>query len=147
MCVRIRGFSLQKSYLMSPLTVDSDVIFWSPELKVGEETAFQITLFAPRSVTISSLPFSRIAIHFSNRNAPVIIEHQLAEEQEEGGRSDSLTVVELGHLSEDDDTPGVWKGNLRWGLGASMVLIGSMTSNVPTMLKVSRGRMLQLFRD
>jgi hypothetical protein len=97
---------------------------------VGELAAFQLTLTAPKSVTIGSLPFSRVAIHFANREAPVIVEH---EPSDDGAHIGSVGFVKLGEI---DDTELVCKANLRWQLGSTLVIAGSISSRIPTVLKV-----------
>ncbi|KAF9486045.1 hypothetical protein BDN70DRAFT_870556 [Pholiota conissans] len=112
---------------------DSDVVFWSPEVKVDEQAAFQVTLTAPSNITISSLPFTRVAIHFASREAPLVIEHEQSDEEVVGVR-----VVKLGYVVQSDDgAEPVYKANLRWQLGSTLVFVGSISSKVPSVLRVT----------
>lgn len=97
---------------------------------MGEQAAFQLTLTAPSSVTIGSLPFSRVAIHFANRETPVIVEH---EPLDNGAHIGSVGFVKLGQI---DETELVCKTNLRWQLGSTLVFAGSISSQIPSVLKV-----------
>ncbi|THH33085.1 hypothetical protein EUX98_g1139 [Antrodiella citrinella] len=74
--------------------LDSTTIFWSPNVSIGESSAFQITLTAPPAIPISDLPFSSLVVHFS--------------------------------------------ANLRWRDGSSLVLTGSLGSDFPITLTVSK---------
>lgn len=115
---------------MFAFLVDSDVAFWSSEVKVGEQAAFQLRLTAPSSVTIASMPFASIAIHFSNQTSPIIVEHESSDSES------NVRVVDLGHISQsDNDQPSV-KADLRWQTGATIIFKGSMSTELPSVLKV-----------
>ncbi|KAF8963658.1 Gryzun, putative trafficking through golgi-domain-containing protein [Flammula alnicola] len=110
---------------------DSAVVFWSPEVKVGEHAAFQLSLMAPSSITIASVPFSRLAIHFAHHESPIIVEHEPSEIES------TVSVVNLGHIKHSDSNQPVFKANLRWQRGSVIVFTGSMSSEVPAVLKVT----------
>ncbi|PPQ93844.1 hypothetical protein CVT25_013553 [Psilocybe cyanescens] len=110
---------------------DSDVIFWSPEVKVGEQAAFQLTLTAPSSIGISSIPFSRIALHFSEGAPPVIVEHNPSDEQ------DSVQTVNIGHITLSESNRPAIKADLRWSKGSSIIFMGSLSSEAPTVFKIT----------
>jgi len=105
-------------------------VFWSPEVKVGEQAAFQITLTAPSSITISSIPFSHATIHFSDDVSPIVVEHENLEVEDEVG------IVKLGNIDPSVSDREAVRGNLRWQPGGSIVFTGTMSSEVPTVLKV-----------
>lgn len=106
------------------------MIFWSPEVKVGEQAAFQLTLTAPSSIGISSIPFSRIALHFSEGAPPVIVEHNPSDEQ------DSIQTVNIGHIALSESNRPAIKADLRWSKGSSIIFMGSLSSEAPTVFKV-----------
>lgn len=110
---------------------NSDVIFWSSEVKVSEQAAFQLRLTAPSSVTIGSIPFSSIAIHFSNHSSPIIVEHEPSDSE------NNVRVVDLGHISQLDNDQSNVKADLRWQPGATTVFKGSMSTELPSVLKIN----------
>jgi hypothetical protein len=76
------------------------------------------------------MPFASIAIHFSNHTSPIIVEHESSDSES------NVRVVDLGHISQlDDDQPSV-KANLRWQTGATIIFKGSMSTELPSVLKV-----------
>ncbi|KDR75635.1 hypothetical protein GALMADRAFT_268205 [Galerina marginata CBS 339.88] len=109
---------------------DSDVVFWSSEVKVGEQAAFQLTLTAPSSITISSIPFSKITFLFSEGIPPVTVEHEPSDS------ADAVKVVDLGHVTSSETGQPTIKGNLCWQPGSTVVFTGSMSSENPSVLKV-----------
>jgi hypothetical protein len=85
---------------------------------------------APSSVIIASLPFASIALYFSNHTSPIIVKHEVSDSKS------SVRVVDLGHISQlDDDQPDI-KADLRWQPGATIVFKGSMSAELPSVLKV-----------
>jgi len=110
--------------------VESDVTFWSSEVKVGEQAAFQLKLTAPSSVTIASVPFASIAIHFSNHTSPVIVEHEPSDSES------NVRAVDLGHIAQLDNVKPNVKADLRWQPGATIIFKGSMSTELPSVLKV-----------
>lgn len=105
------------------------MIFWTPEIKVEEQVAFQLALTAPSSVSIASIPFSRVAIFFGEGTSPIYVEHEPSDKKE-------VHVVRLGHVIPTTDTRPVIKANLRWHKGDSIIFAGSLSSEVPKVLKV-----------
>ena len=115
---------------MPAFLVESDVTFWSSEVKVGEQAAFQLKLTAPSSVTIASVPFASIAIHFSNHTSPVIVEHEPSDSES------NVRAVDLGHIAQLDNVKPNVKADLRWQPGATIIFKGSMSTELPSVLKV-----------
>ncbi|KAJ7099520.1 Gryzun, putative trafficking through golgi-domain-containing protein [Mycena belliarum] len=105
---------------------DSSVVFWAAEVKVKEPAAFQLCMTAPTNPTIAALPFSSMEIHFSGQLPPVIVRH-VAES--------TVLRVDLGHISSAGATKSV-EVNLRWQPGASVVFTGTVSSDIPTSLKI-----------
>lgn len=112
-----------------PLAVDSDVVFWSPEVKVGEQGAFQMSLTAPKSNTISSIPFTQLTLHFSEDFSPITLEHEASDAES------TVQKVDLGLITTNESEDTI-KANLRWRPGQTIVFAGLMKSEVPTVLKV-----------
>ncbi|KAF8891851.1 Gryzun, putative trafficking through golgi-domain-containing protein [Infundibulicybe gibba] len=111
---------------------DSSVIFWLPEVKVGETTAFQLSLTASIHTTITSLPFSSLVVHFSNNISPIVVQHS------HDLSSSSVQRVDLGHVSSSRPDASVLQACLRWPTGGTIIFTGTMSSDVPTTLEVTR---------
>ncbi|KAJ7772064.1 Gryzun, putative trafficking through golgi-domain-containing protein [Mycena maculata] len=109
----------------------SSVVFWTPEVKVGEPAAFQLCLTAPTNTTITSLPFVSLDIHFSGNLPPIVVRHA------SGPAPPSVQRVDLGHISPSGapEPPVV---DLRWQPGASVVFTGTLSSDIPTSSKISK---------
>ncbi|KAI0079255.1 hypothetical protein K474DRAFT_1617849 [Panus rudis PR-1116 ss-1] len=124
--------------------LDTSAIFWKSEVSVGEAAGFQITLTAPPSVSLLSIPFTTLTIYLSDDLPPVTIHHaQLDADQE----LSTVQKVDVGNIlippadsdSEDGDKHlKELEAHLRWNPGSSLVLCGSMTSTIPTTLTVSK---------
>ncbi|KAJ3501987.1 hypothetical protein NLJ89_g9091 [Agrocybe chaxingu] len=112
---------------------ESDVVFWSSEVKVDELAAFQLSLTAPKLATISAIPFSRLMIHFSGDLPSISVEHEPSE-----GVSEPKPIqrVDLGEITSSYDGSAL-KANLRWAVGSTIVFTGSLASETSTTLKVS----------
>uniref|UniRef100_A0A8H7Y8D4 Trafficking protein particle complex subunit 11 domain-containing protein n=1 Tax=Psilocybe cubensis TaxID=181762 RepID=A0A8H7Y8D4_PSICU len=107
---------------------DSDVIFWSPEVKVGEQVAFQVTLTAPSTIGISSIPFSWVALHFGDDVSPVIVEHQSSE------KKDDVQVVQIGQVIISENERPTVKADLRWSKAGSIIFTGSISSELSSIV-------------
>ncbi|KAF9529733.1 glutathione transferase omega-1 [Crepidotus variabilis] len=114
---------------------DSDVVFWSSEVKVDERTAFQLSLTAPTSISIASIPFSRLTIRFAEDDCqPITIENDSSSASKE-----ELAVrrVDLGIIPSSGEGENMVKGNLCWRQGCTVVFTGILSSDKPNTLKVS----------
>jgi len=114
------------------LVVDSIVVFWAPEVKVGEAAAFQLSLTAPSTVDISVLPISSLAIHFTEDFTPLIVRHVASDT----GPETPIRRVDLGHLSALGDKREDIQADLRWNLGSKIVFAGTISSDAPTVMNV-----------
>jgi hypothetical protein len=113
------------------VTVDSAVVFWSPEVQVGEQSAFQISLTAPPDVTISSLPFTELTVFLGGGVKPVLIKHVPSDHV---GR---VRKVGIGHIDpQDEDNRPEAEACLRWEPGDVVVFAGTILSPVPCSFKV-----------
>lgn len=119
------------AYHRSVAIVDSRVVFWAPEVKVNEPAAFQLSLVAPTDITITSLPFISLAVYFSDNDYPFVIQHS---PDAEG--SSLIQKIDLGHVSSLEDDSREMEACLRWQPGGSIIITGTMSSDVPTLLKV-----------
>ena len=107
-------------------------MFWAPEIDVGKPAPFQLSLMAPRQIPIDSLPFSSLSIYLSHKDEPVIVQHQ-----DSDIFSDSLIQnVALGRISSSVPSEVVL-ANLRWKAGSAVIFWGTISSDVPTCLKVN----------
>lgn len=130
---------------MQYMIVDTSLVFWKPEVAVGERAAFQLSLSAPPAVSMSSLPFSSLAIYFAPDMRPVIVRHKPG-----GGGGGGLQTqtgssavrrVDVGHVEVSAAGEGgsvvEIEAELRWGPGSTIVFAGDVLSDVPATLKVS----------
>jgi hypothetical protein len=125
------------------IAVDSMVVFWSPEVKVGEAVAFQLSLTAPSNVDISCLPITSLAIHFTEDFAPLIVRHMVSNSVPE-----ALTRrVDLGHVSTADHKKEEIQTDLRWKPGSKIVFTGTMSSDAPIVMNVCSSSSYQVIAD
>lgn len=116
------------------LLVDTSLVFWSPEVKVDERAVFQLALSAPSGVYMSSLPFTSLAIYFSDDTPPVTVIHRPS-----GVESSIIQQVDLGYIEYPpaEDEHKEIEANLCWQTGGVLVLRGSVASHTPTTISVS----------
>ncbi|KAF8161338.1 Gryzun, putative trafficking through golgi-domain-containing protein [Crassisporium funariophilum] len=108
---------------------DSSVVFWSPEVKVGERAAFQLIMTAPSTVSLASIPFSRLAIHFADKTSPLVVDHAASESES------TVRRVDLGHATfSDTEEPPVVIADLRWLPGSTMVFTGTISSEISSVV-------------
>ena len=119
--------------------VNSMVVFWSSEVKVGEEVAFQISVTAPSNIDLSALPMSSLAIQFTNDIPPVLVQHMASNSDVTTG----IRRVDLGHISDDNEVKHV-TADLRWAPGSKIIFAGTMSSESPMTMKVSRSSLTWL---
>ncbi|KAI0669719.1 Gryzun, putative trafficking through golgi-domain-containing protein [Trametes maxima] len=117
--------------------LDASVVFWDSEINVGDQAPFQILLSSQPNVSLSSIPFTSLAVHFSVNVPPVIIKHAQQDPDEE------ITVVQRFDLGQIQVTPGAtdpteFEMPLRWGPGTTVVFSGSVLSATPMQLSVSK---------
>ena len=95
--------------------VNTSVVFWKPKVRVGEKTAFQITLAAPENATISELPIHSVSISFSEGYMPIIIHHDHLQNPNQCGW---CRWIKCG-------------ARLRWRPGNQVILTGTIALDVP----------------
>lgn len=111
-----------------------NVIFWNSEAEVGVPTSFQISLAAPTSVTISSVPFSSLEIYLSKNENPILIEHVASEDGDIAEKS--VRTIDLGDISHYREVSIERQANLRWGLGDVLIFYGTIKSEASSLIKV-----------
>ncbi|KAH7928708.1 hypothetical protein BV22DRAFT_1004322 [Leucogyrophana mollusca] len=110
--------------------LDTTMLFWKSEVRVGEDAAFQLSLIAPTNTVISSLPIDSITVRFTEEYAPVIIQHTPASTQ------DRVRLVQVGRLEHEDEDMEI-EADLRLKPGDRLIVSGTMSSEIPRLLKVS----------
>lgn len=114
------------------ILVDSMVVFWTPEVKVEEIAAFQLSVTAPSDIDLSSLPVSSLTIHFASEFSPLVVQNVAS-----GSTLDALIKqADLGHIEAHEEQTRSIEADLRWQAGTKIVFSGSISSNVPTTVKV-----------
>lgn len=119
---------------INPCIVNTSVVFWKPEVQVGEEVAFQITLAAPSDAVISELPIHSISIIFSEGYPPIIVHHDTS------AHSESVRFIPVGQIRGETEVEV--RAHLRWRPGDQVILTGTLASDVPGLFKVGRSPFL-----
>ncbi|KAF8119406.1 Gryzun, putative trafficking through golgi-domain-containing protein [Boletus edulis] len=109
--------------------LNTSVVFWKPEVRVGEGAAFQISLTAPSDAVIPDLPIHSISILFSEGCRPITIYHDAS------AQPDPVRLVPLGQVR--GEKPIEVQVHLRWRAGDQVVLTGTLASDVPGIFSVS----------
>lgn len=112
-------------------------MFWNAEVEVGVPTSFQISLTAPTSVTLSSIPFSSLEIYLSKNENPILINHIDGD-----GGDKSVQAIDLGDVSQYREAPIKRQASLRWGVGDMLIFYGMIKSEDSSLIKV-RSRVAQ----
>lgn len=128
----VRSIVLFHAFEYLYIPVDTSVVFWSPSVKIGEAAAFQVLLTAPTSISISSLPFSLLAIYLDGDGSPVTIRHSPEKQQ----NASSVQWVNIGDVKSQVLVEA--EANLRWDFGGVLVVSATMSSSVPMVLKVDK---------
>ena len=112
-------------------------MFWEPEVDVGVLAPFQILLFSLPHVSLSSIPFTSLAVHFHGDAPSVIVKHIQVDPDAE---VPSVQRFDLGEIAVSPATtePREIEGVLRWGAGSTIVLTGSVSSDLPIHLSVAK---------
>jgi hypothetical protein len=97
---------------------------------VGEPAAFQLTMTAPTSISIALIPFTRLTLHLSNDSPPIVVHHAPSDVQL------SVQRVAIGHATGQEPLDVI--ADLRWQPESTIIFTGSISSEVPLVLKVGR---------
>jgi hypothetical protein len=121
------------------------VLFWAPEVNVGDSVAFQLSVTAPALVGMADLPITSLLVEFADDIVgPVVVYHADAgagDDVSPPPSSSSVRIADLGHISASKASPvGVApkevRAHLRWQPMSTLVLVGTMSSDYPCVLKV-----------
>ncbi|CDO69602.1 hypothetical protein BN946_scf184875.g5 [Trametes cinnabarina] len=119
--------------------LNASVVFWDSEVDVGTQAPFQLTLSSQSNVSLSSIPFTSLAIHFSTDALPLIVRHP-QDQEDPDAEIPAVHRIDVGQIivaptpSESREVEGA----LRWGPGTSIVFTGSVSSSFPTQLSISK---------
>ncbi|KAG2153198.1 Gryzun, putative trafficking through golgi-domain-containing protein [Suillus clintonianus] len=130
------GNSLVVDLKESDPLLDTMLVFWTPEVRVGEEAGFQLSLATPTNIDLSALPIDSVIITFSNGYYPVILRHS---PPTDGQVADTVVrLVKIGKVvpEDEDEEPEEICADLRWKPGERLVVSGSISSEAPGPLTV-----------
>ncbi|KZP28516.1 hypothetical protein FIBSPDRAFT_917686 [Athelia psychrophila] len=113
---------------------DSMVVFWRPEVQVGEAVAFQLSLSAPSDVSIFALPVTSLKIHFMDGLGQLAITHQAASEEL---ASHHIQLIDVGHVHLGGEAPNEVRADLRWTTRSKVVFSGTVILEKPGTIKIS----------
>jgi len=112
------------------------VVFWQSEVGISEPAAFQLHLRAPTWVSLAVLPFVSLSLEFSDNRPPVVIQHSPPSQAAEPRQ---LQRVDLGTVhSQGQQDPKEIHADLRWAPGGTLILAGTLASDLPTILGVGK---------
>ncbi|OAX31943.1 hypothetical protein K503DRAFT_702885 [Rhizopogon vinicolor AM-OR11-026] len=116
--------------------LDTILVFWTPEVRVGEEAAFQLSLAAPTNIDLSALPVASVTITFSNGYYPVVLRHSPSTDNQAADQN--VRLVKIGKVmpEDEDEEPEEIAADLRWRPGERLVVSGSISSAAPGPLTV-----------
>ena len=115
----------------------TSIVFWEPEVDVGVLAPFQILLSSLPHVSLSSIPFTSLAVHFHGDGPSVIVKHSQADPDAE---VPSVQRFDLGEItvSPAPTEPREIEGVLQWGPGSTIVFTGSVSSDLPMHVSVAK---------
>ena len=113
----------------------TSVVFWEPEVDVGVLAPFQILLSSLPHVSLSSIPFTSLAVHFHGDAPSVIVKHA---PEDPDAEVPSVQRFDLGEIavSPAPTEPREIEAVLQWGPGSTIVFTGSVASDLPVHLSV-----------
>lgn len=116
--------------------LDTMLVFWAPEVRVGEEVAFQLSLATPTNMDLSALPIDSVTITFSDGYYPVVLQHSPPTDVQVADTV--VRLVKVGKLvpEDEDEEPEEICADLRWKPGERLVVSGSISSEAPGLLTV-----------
>ena len=132
----VRSRIIFSTHPLTRLAVDTSLVFWSPEVKVDERAVFQLALSAPSDVHMSSLPFTSLAIYFSDDSPPMTVVYKATEDDSPAVQMVDLGCIEYPIVEHEGESKEI-EANLRWQAGGTIVFRGTVTSRSPTVISVS----------
>ncbi|KAI0753080.1 Foie gras liver health family 1-domain-containing protein [Daedaleopsis nitida] len=121
----------------SKAILESTIIFREPQVDVGVAAPFQLLLTSQTNVSLSSLPFTSLAIHFDSDVPPIIVRHT---QDDPDAEIPAVQRIDLGDfvISPTPSEPKEVQGSLRWGPGTTIALVGSVRSSLPMQVSISK---------
>lgn len=119
------------------------MVFWNPEVRVGEAAAFQLSVMAPSNVDMSYLPISSLTIQFTEDFSPLTVRHVVTDSVAEM----LIRRVDLGHVSAFGENREDVQADLRWKPGSKIVFSGTMASDASMTMNVCQPPFLQAISD
>ena len=124
------------------LTVRTSVHFWETDIYVGQPTAFQLSISMPGDIALSSLSFVSVSIYFSDDALTPLVIHHSDDAPDYDKKVRRVTLGDVSRYLLDIDGPvGVEdspQAYLRWGTGVSIVFTGTLQSEIPGTLKLTK---------
>ncbi|KAG9008676.1 hypothetical protein FRB90_008778 [Tulasnella sp. 427] len=113
--------------------LDTTIVFWRPEVSIGEAAPFQISTVAPDDISLSSLPLTGIRIQFEGSKYPLVVIEHVAGETE----PTNVQRIDIGQITTqpEGDVEERVKADLRWPVGATKVFCGTLLSGPAGALK------------
>ncbi|KAL5512612.1 hypothetical protein ACEPAG_3265 [Sanghuangporus baumii] len=116
---------------------DCSVIFWTPEIKLGEQVAFQISFNVSPNVVLSGLPIRSLRLYTSD-GRPLI---KMCHNNERSEESETISCIDVGHLALPLSSEKIVESALTFPSGRTIVLIGTLSSEVPQEIKFSKAEL------
>ncbi|KAG1830148.1 Gryzun, putative trafficking through golgi-domain-containing protein [Suillus variegatus] len=116
--------------------LDTMLVFWVPEVRVGEEAGFQLSLSTPTNIDLSTLPIDSVTITFSDGYCPVVLRHSPPTDSQVAERA--VRLVKIGKVVPEDEDEELEEicADLRWRPGERLVVSGSISSEAPGLFTV-----------
>lgn len=111
------------------------MVFWDHEIDVGEQARFQILLSSQPDVSLSSIPFTQLAIHFGTQAPPLIIKHHQPDPDVDVPTVQRFDLGEV-VVAPAPTEPVEIEAELQWGAGSTIVFTGSVSSALPMHISV-----------
>jgi hypothetical protein len=125
-------------------TVRTSVHFWETDIHVGQPTAFQLSVSMPGDIPLSSLSFVSVSIHFSDNALTHLVIHHSDNAPDSHKKVRRVALGDVSRYLFDIHDPGEGgaeeslQAYLRWGSGVSIVFTGTLRSEVPGTLKLTK---------
>ena len=137
LCVSTRFYGLTFT-LLSLRTdflwlVETNTVFWKPDIKVGETGVFQLSLKAPSLVSLDKLPVASVRVDFSYEQLPsIVLVHS-----KEDPTTPSLPVrlVNIGQITHGGENVQ-HSTNLRWNADDLLIVAGIISIGMPSTVQV-----------
>ncbi|KAL5532043.1 hypothetical protein ACEPAF_5607 [Sanghuangporus sanghuang] len=116
---------------------DCSVSFWTPEIKLGEQVAFQISFNVSPNVVLSGLPIRSLRLYTSD-GRPLV---KICRNNERGQESKTISCIAVGHLALPLASEKIVESALTFSSGKTIILTGTLSSEVPQEIKFSKAEL------